>query len=256
MLLAGGVASQHLRRRHLESRLQAILPVHQAALQQQSQLAGLQTGLQRIKAEAELVAYLRHPWPRTRVLEALLDPLPREITFEHLEIHSQAANCQTPGRPPQPPAPPQDKQSEAKAAAALPPAQSDLKQLRDTCDGQRTTVAISGVTTDSDALHEYLGRLTHSRIVAKAELVSIEREPDSGPPPAAGQAMPCEMVRFHAIVTVKPGYGQAGGGPEWALLAGRATRSRRKRSTSPTEKNRVESLPDRSPAKVAAEGPP
>jgi Tfp pilus assembly protein PilN len=211
VLLAGGVASQHLRRRHLESQLAGILPAHQTALRQQSRLSGLQTGLQRIKADAELVAYLHHPWPRTRILEALLDPLPRQVTLEHLEIHREAAASKNPGRFPQLPAASQDKQSEAKAKEALPPAAGDLKQLRDTCDPQQTMVAISGVATDSDALHEYLGRLAHSRLVAKAELVSIEREPESGMPPAAGQPASVETVRFHATLTVKPGYGQPGG---------------------------------------------
>ncbi len=212
VLVIGGVASQHLRRRHLEIELERILPAHQTALRQQSRLSGLQAGLQRIKADAELVAYLHHPWPRTRILEAVLDPLPPEVILEHLEIRREAATSKAPGRFPQPPAAPQDKEAQAKAQGALLPAMGDLKQLRDACDLQQTTIALSGVATDSDALHEYLGRLALSRLVAKAELVSIEREPESGgAPPVAGQPAPVETVRFHASLTVKPGYGQPGG---------------------------------------------
>jgi Tfp pilus assembly protein PilN len=212
VLVVGGVASQHLRRCRLERELEGILPAHRAALRQQSQLSGLQAGLQRIKAEAELVAYLHHPWPRTRIIEALLDPLPPQVTLEHLEIHKGAATSKTPGPFPQPPAAPPDREAEAKAQEALPPAARDLKQLRDTCDPQQTTIAMSGVATDSDALHEYLGRLAHARLVAKAELVSIERDPESGRAPgAAGQPLSVETVRFHATLTVKPGYGQPGG---------------------------------------------
>ncbi len=212
VLVGGGVASQHLRRCHLQSELAGILPAHQTALRQQSQLSGLQAGLQRVKAEAELVTYLHHPWPRTRILEALLDPLPRQVTLEHLEIHREAATSKTRGRFPQPPAAPQDKEAEAKAQEALPPAVGDLKQLRDACDPQQTMIAISGISTDSDALHEYLGRLAQSRLVAKAELLSIERETESGGVPlAAGQPVSVETVRFHAALTVKPGYGQPGG---------------------------------------------
>jgi hypothetical protein len=212
VLVVGGVASQHLRRRHFESQLQRILPAHQTALGQQSRLSGLQAGLQRIKADAELVAYLHHPWPRTRIIEALLDPLPQQVTLEHLEIHREAPASKNAGRFPQPPAAPRDKQSEAKPQEALPPAAGDLKQLRDTFDPQQTVIAISGVSTDSDALHEYLGRLAHGRLVAKAELVSIDREPETGGMSlAASQPAPVETVRFHATVTVKPGYGQPGG---------------------------------------------
>jgi Tfp pilus assembly protein PilN len=219
LLLLGGVASQHLRRRHLQSQLQLILPAHQAALRQQSQLAGLQTQLQRTTAEAGLVAYLHHPWPRTRILEAVLDPLPQEVTLEHLKIHREAASSKTPGPFPQTPAAPQNKPSEAKEA--LPPAVGDLKQLRDACDPQRTVVAISGVTTDTDALHAYLSRLAHSRLVAKAELVSIEREPGSGGPSLdADKPAPAEPARFHATVTVQPGYGQPGGPGKPALPDG------------------------------------
>ncbi len=212
VLIIGGVASQHLRRRHLESELEGIRPAHQTALRQQSRLSGLQAGLQRVKAQAELVAYLHHPWPCTRIIEALLDPLPPQVTFDHLEIHKEAAASKTPGRFPQPPAAPQNKEAEAKTQEALPPAARDLKQLRDSCDRQQTTIAISGVATDGDALHEYLGRLAHAPLLAKAELVSIEREPESeGAPRAAGQAVPVETVRFRATLTVKPGYGQPGG---------------------------------------------
>jgi Tfp pilus assembly protein PilN len=211
VLVVGGVAGQHVRRRHLESQLEAILPAHQAALRQQSQLSGLQVGLERIKAEADLVAYLHHPWPRTRIIEALLDPLPPQVTWEHLGIRREAATSKTAGRSPQPPAAPQNEEAEAKALEALPPAGRDLKQLRNVCDRQQTRIAISGLTADSDALHEYLGRLAHSPLVAKAELLSIEREPESRMPLAAGQPLPVEMARFHATVTVKPGYGQPGG---------------------------------------------
>ena len=181
-------------------------------MRQQARLAGLRAGLQRIKADAELVAYLHHPWPRTRILEALLDPLPPQVTLEHLEIHREAANSRNASRFPPPPTAPQDKAAEAKAQEALSPAQNDLKQLHTAYDSQQTTIAISGVTTDSAALHEYLGHLAQTRLVAKAELVSMERESESGgTPQAAGQPSPVDMVRFHASLTVKPGYGQPGG---------------------------------------------
>jgi hypothetical protein len=40
----------------------------------------------------------------------------------------------------------------------------------------------------------------------------MERESESGgTPQAAGQPAPVDMVRFHASLTVKPGYGQPGG---------------------------------------------
>ena len=212
VLIIGGVASQHLRRRYLQSELERILPAYQNALRQQSRLAGLQAGVQRIKADAELVVYLHHPWPRTRILEALLDPLPPQVTLEHLEIHREASTSKTLGRLPQPPASPQDAQAQAKAQEALPPAVGDLKQLRDTCDPQQTTIAMSGVTTDSAALHEYLGRLAHSPLLVKAELISLEREAENETTPlAASQPTPAETVHFHASLTVKPGYGQPGG---------------------------------------------
>jgi hypothetical protein len=72
------------------------------------------------------------------------------------------------------------------------------------------------VTTDTDALHTYLSRLAHSPLVAKAELVSLEHEPGSGgPPQEADKPAPAEAARFHATLTVKPGYGQPGGpGPD------------------------------------------
>jgi Tfp pilus assembly protein PilN len=217
MLVAGtlifaGVTLQYQRRHRLQTELAQILPAHEAAQRRSQRLAELQGELQRVHAEAQLCVYLRHPWPRTRILEALLEPLPEAVSFEQLQIQKEARTTKNAVRPVMPAAVP-DKEAE-KALAAQPAAARDLKQLSEASDAQQTIVALGGLTTDADALHRYLGRLAQSPLFAKAEIVSIER--DSG---ERG-----EVLRFRASLIVKPGYGQTGGpSPAPAASAAKST---------------------------------
>jgi Tfp pilus assembly protein PilN len=149
-------------------------------------------------AEAELFTYLEHPWPRTQLIDALLAPLPEEITFDELTIDGETRvdNLNTLTVPSR-----KSRKAEQETACTLLPATEDLQQLRAECDGTRTVITLKGLATDSEALYRYLADLSRAPLFAKTELRCIEAEStDDG-----GQ------LRFFATIVVQPGYGQPGG---------------------------------------------
>jgi len=195
-MVAAAAFCQHQRRRRLEADLARCGPAYAAAVQTRDALSELQSRLQLAQASADLVTYLRHPWPRTQILAALLGPLPDEIAFEQLDIDRESAT----GPKPAESLSPADRKAKEKQEASLPPALRDLKRLREQYDSKRTIVTITGVTTDSAALHRYLGELGRQKLFSKAQLLSIETD-----------SADTERISFSATLIVRPGYGQPGG---------------------------------------------
>jgi Tfp pilus assembly protein PilN len=195
-LVALTAGIQHQRRQHAAEQLASIAPQYEAALKESTRYGQLQTQLAVARAEADLFTYLRYPWPRTRILDAILAPLPEEICLEELQIY-QEANRERSGREPV------DKTAEQKRKK-MPPAVRDLVQLRQQYDKQQNLVVLTGTTREMAALHRYLGELAKMPLFAKAELASIETDTKS-----AKQAD--EQHRFSATLIVRPGYGQPGG---------------------------------------------
>ncbi len=204
-LVAVAAVGQQRQRRLLRAELDLLTPQYEQAAAVNARLAEVQASLNEARAEAALIAYLRHPWPRTQLLRALLEPLPEDILLTELEIsNEQPTATRLPERRPQP-------GDADKTRAALTPAERDLADLRQRTDPLQTVIRLAGTTSDGAALHHYLGQLSHRSLFRKAELESIERidgEADQG-------------VRFRASVVVRPGYGQPGGpaGPEHKALA-------------------------------------
>lgn len=196
-LLAAAVLSQHSRKRQAEKELAAIIPQYDLAVGQNRKLAEVHARLNTARANAELFTYLRHPWPRTQLLAALLAPLPEEITFERLQIACEMPPELTPGKRHSR----TENEDEKEANDKLPPAARDLKRLRNQSDKARTVVSISGTTSDSAALHRYLGELGGTALISKADLDSIEGAEND----RAG------VLQFRATLVVRPGYGQPGG---------------------------------------------
>jgi len=197
-LLAGAMFAQHYRRHYAEEQLAAITPVYDAAVVQQSRLSEIQTRLKAAGATAELYTYLRHPWPRSQLLTALLTPLPDEITLQQVQIVRAAPQSAAPNQIQMP----VDKKAEEEKLKAMTPAERDLTQLRQRLDPLQTTIIITGAATESAALHRYLGEMDAKDIFAKAELDSFASV-DNG----KGGA----IMQFRATLVLRPGYGQAGG---------------------------------------------
>jgi len=183
-------------RQRLAADLEAIKPLHEAALSRSARLADLQSLLKAAWAESELYTYLRHPWPRTRLLAALLPPLPDEIVFEQLQIHPESPNNRNPGGS----STKVDSKAEEQEQSKLPPAARDLKRLRAEADAAQIAVTVTGLASDGAALHRYLGELGKSDLFLKVQLRSAETgKADRG------------ALRFSAAILVRPGYGQPGG---------------------------------------------
>jgi hypothetical protein len=196
-LLAAGVFAQQQRRRTAQSALAAILPSHEEASREKSRLAEIRLTLLAVEAEAELRTYLRHPWPRTRILAAVLTPLPKAITLQQVQMARETPQgvALVDARPHG------DKKAEEEKLAKLPPAHRDLKRLRDEYDRQQTLVRLVGTTEDNVALYRYLRELGECNLFAKVELQNIGRlEGAQG-----------ATLRFGATLIVRPGYGQPGG---------------------------------------------
>jgi hypothetical protein len=211
-LLAAAVVSQQDRKRQAEKQLAAIQPQYDLAIRQNRKLAEVWAELDTARNAAELFTYLRHPWPRTQILAALLAPLPEAITLETLQIAPEVSGGRRQGSGSRGQAADhQSAISNQQSLDKLPPAARDLKRLRDEFDNAKTVVTISGITSDSAALYRYLGGLGGTSLFTRANLNSLD----------SAENEPAGALRFRATLVVRPGYGQPGGptGPEKGTLA-------------------------------------
>lgn len=196
-LLVAASLSLRSRRHAAEEQLAAAERPYEFVVTQSNLLASIQSELQQANCKAELITYLHHPWPRTQILNALLTPLPEDITLRELRILLESQGQQRieerGSR--------SNRSTEENAGENLTPAQKDLKRLRERFDNSQTTVLLDGTTSDSAALHVYLGKLDNMKLFSKAELRSIESTGGEGE----------GTMRFQAAVIVRPGYGQPGG---------------------------------------------
>ena len=217
-LLAAVAVSQNQQCRRAREQLAAATVDYDTAVAQTRQRDQLQPRWEAARADAELFTYLRHPWPRTQILAAVLGPLPESITLDRVEIRTDAPRRANPSRA----LSRTQQEAEDAAGAKLPPATRDLRQLREQMDPAPTIATLSGTTRRVDLLHQYLGELARSPLVAKAELDSLESVAQQ--PDAEGKEE--APMRFAATIVVRPGYGQPSGptGPD-NLAQAKDTRS-------------------------------
>jgi Tfp pilus assembly protein PilN len=199
------------RRQHLsaQSELAAVLPLYDASVSENSRLGVLQTQLLTARGDAELCAYLRHPWPVTQLLSAVVRDLPKEITLSQLHV-GREVRLNQPGTEPPPPVEKKDDKDKK-----LPRAQRDLNRLREECDKSQTVMRIAGTAGHSGALHRYLAALGGNDLFTKAELRSVE---SAGPKQDTA-------LKFQIVLLVQPGYGQPGGPTNKQQEAMRSPRS-------------------------------
>jgi hypothetical protein len=213
-LLLAGVFSQRNRKRQAEEELATILRQYDLAVRQNRRLAETWTELHSVRNTAELFTYLRHPWPRTQLLAAVLAPLPEGIDIEELQItHETRRDHALSERRTR-----ADSAGEGAQLKLLPPAVRDLTRLRDEFDKLRTVVLISGTSGDTAALHRYLGELGNASLFSRAELDLL----------TGAENQPAGTLQYRATLVVRPGYGQPGGptGPEKGGLAQTGRQSR------------------------------
>ncbi len=207
-LVTGIIAAANLFQSQTATRLQAgvdnLIPQYHQAQERNNRLVELKTKLEDTQDQAELFTYLRHPWPRTQILAALLRPLPEDVTLEKIRIitrlpggaRRQIIRSQA------------EREVEEKRLASLSPAARDLHQIRSDVDRMQTEVTITGTTTQPAALHVYIGDLGRESFFSMAELDSIESDK---------REKNCRM-NFKLHVLVQPGYGQPGGPQGWPIV--------------------------------------
>ena len=204
-LLAGGIfvamigfsaVYQHALRREALADLAKTGPQYDQADALVQGQAELKRELQLANDDAELYTYLRHPWPATQVLAAALSPLPDCITLSQIRLFKDQAPPSSAAAVAPRTAPAQNKPAETEPAA-----KRELRQLRQDNDDRPRILILSGITTDSAALQQYLLVLGKSELFVKTELGSLEA--DTADRPGA--------MHFIARLVIRPGYGQPGG---------------------------------------------
>lgn len=186
-------AGQSRAKRQIAGRLESIEPQRQLLAEQMEQLDSLRDQLAEREAEAELIAYTAHPWPKTQLLAAALRDLPDAVVFHRVRLTQE-------GRPGQPSRLPTS-ESAAEHLEVLAPALRDLRLLRQQYDEARVAVALEGTTTDGIELHRYLDRMNDVPLLDKVELQSLESNNEGSE----------VTFRFEARLTARPGFGQPGG---------------------------------------------
>ncbi len=195
--IAGASVYQHMLRQKVEEQLASVDPLHAAAQARMARLTQLQQKLDRVNASDRFYTYLRHPWPQTQLLAAVVGPLPETITLTELRIVREAPDRVTRPRGEQ-----AANTQQQESAAPLLPADRDLKQLREEQGDRQTVIHISGVTREAADLHKYLAALGASPLIAKTQLHNIE---------SLESAQQANASQFKAQAVVRPGYGQKGG---------------------------------------------
>ena len=179
--------------RQVETRLAEIAPQREMFESQKTQLGDLRKQLSEAEAEAELIAYMRHPWPKTQLLAETLRCLPEEVVCSMIRIARETQMGQVRRQ--------RGGDSEEEDLTKLEPATRDLRLLQEECDFATVTVVLEGTTADGIKLHQYLQQLNDVPLLSKVELQSLES--------THGEAD--VKFRFEARLTVRPGFGQPNG---------------------------------------------
>ena len=194
-LVGFGVAYQQHLRIVAQQQLADLLPSYDQAQVEVKRLGELQLLSQSIERQAELETYLKHPWPRTQIIAALVDQLPEEVQLDKISIVREPLPVNVNESHPV-----GVKVGET-AQTKLDPAQRDLEAIRGVYDRSQIVVQLAGQTNDPLAFHRYLEDLGRCKLFTKLEEGGVER--------LGGDAN--DRIQFTARIIVRPGYGQPGG---------------------------------------------
>lgn len=179
--------------RQIKERLAQIEPEREVLEARQTQLAELRKRVSETEAQAELLAYMRHPWPKTQLLAATLRSLPDAIVCERIHIAQENLPGQASRRG--------TGDATEEDLTKLEPATRDMRLLQRECDFAVVAITLEGTTTDGIELHRYLDRLNYVPLLDKVELHSLESTNDASE----------VKFRFEARLTIRPGFGQPNG---------------------------------------------
>lgn len=211
LIFSGAIATaalvQYALARSTEFHLEEVKQEYAEALARQSQFAQSQQDLEAEEQAARLYAFLGHPWPRTRVLAEIAEPLPHSVAI--VEIHlkretNRAAANRTQWF--------SGERGEEGAAETAPSPARDLERLLTEIGATQSVVKVTGLTADATALHGFVDALGKSRLIDAAELSTFESAPGMSD---------SNLMQFELRLVLRPGYG-APGGPHEELLANAA----------------------------------
>jgi hypothetical protein len=208
-LLTLAAWSQSHRKQDLSKLLADATQQHDRVMIQANELTQLQQSLRQSSAQAELWAYVRHPWPKTQILAAIVAPLTEGITLSDLRIHRLESENVPAGILRDRVRLVQEGQSGQPDTRT--PAERDLATFGQREEQGNLTVTIQGTTRDIAELHSYLGRAGRSTLFSRVELLSIQSEESLGR----------TSSKFTARAVIRPGYGLPNGPA--APLAGNDT---------------------------------
>ncbi|MBA4018352.1 MAG: hypothetical protein C0483_14395 [Pirellula sp.] len=195
---AGGL---HFKQLDVRRQSENINKQYAAAQSQSALLANKQAELAKLNVYAALVTHLRHPWPKSRLIDELVAPLPPEVVLAKVEITAVPRPMIATGEA--------AAASTDSAEAKKPTVETDLATLRTQAEQEDILIHIEGTTHDQTSLHLYLQALLASRLFVAAELTAVEAAPTNGPVEQATPAV--RRDRFTAVVKVRPAYGLPGG---------------------------------------------
>lgn len=157
---------------NLQQRVDAIEFEYAAATANEQMLRDLQLQLNKMRASANLFAYLQHRWPRTQILQAVTSVQPDSVSLRELTI-STGGEDGIGGRRLRTVMRTEDTEEKT----TLPPL-DDLKALRTADQASPLHVHLTGETSNTAELHQFVADLTRPDILAKAELVSLDSVAD------------------------------------------------------------------------------
>ncbi|MCI0358696.1 MAG: hypothetical protein L0211_09460 [Planctomycetaceae bacterium] len=188
-------AAQHLLKKSVQKQFDDLAPQYAEAQLQVQRLGKVQTDNRTAGHWAGLVTYLEQPWPRSQLIAEVVRPLPAAVRLTELIVAEEEA-----ARPVTEEAGPR-----RRSRAAEPPAQklapplADLEALRKAHDYKRPVIEITGTIGDVALLHEYVGEVGRSPLVARALIKS------HASPATAALDQP---TTFTVRVVFRPSHGQ------------------------------------------------
>ena len=198
-LLACGALAQRHRQGRLEAELIEATQRYDEVDVRAQELSAMYLKSKSTTARAELITLLRHPWPRTQIIAAILKPLAEPLTLVQLRISRDSLDPRQSSSFNRDIAP---LSPEEAAKDTRSPAERDLDRLRSETNGTQTLVTLEGLTPEAGALHLYIAKLGGSDLFSKVELLSVEQD---------AALADRDVSRFRIRLAVAPGYGQPGG---------------------------------------------
>jgi hypothetical protein len=183
-------------RNHVRTEFDLVAARHAAASAADLRLKSKESRLGELQTYADLLTFLRHPWPRSRIIRDINAGLPESVTIEKLKIAAEVRAVATTG------------EAGGDAGAATDKnASTDLAALFKAEENADLIVRLEGTTTDQSSLHGFLRRLVGGGLFTDAEVEQIE----------AIRTGEVRKSKFTARVVVRPGWGMPGGPTEEGL---------------------------------------